>query len=394
MTLIFGILITLIILLIVVLIHEFGHFFAARMTGMKVEEFGFGIPPRVATLFRDKKWTEYTFNLLPIGGFVRIFWEDPNTSDATKKWAFMTKRWYARAIVLVAWVTMNFFLAYVLFFGMLVSWVKPLSINPLSELPTYSYFLPSFDEAVDRKIISHSGIILEPLTGSIAEQSWIKTGDRIISVNGKTIKSPKNIITEIQSSPVLDMTLEDTSGNLKNIKITPQNKKIGTAIRYKNLEYTPSNMRDVSALESFSLALHETVALSRLTFTLMWDMASGLFAPANEKEFEDAKNMLSWPIGMGAWVVDLVKNNVPISILVFMTALLSINLWIFNLLPFPALDGGRLLTTTLYSILVRGFHRSAQYFIVFERYFHATGFVLLLVLMLYVAGLDVGRLFS
>lgn len=55
MTLIFGILITLIILLIVVLIHEFGHFFAARMTGMKVEEFGFGIPPRVATLFRDKK---------------------------------------------------------------------------------------------------------------------------------------------------------------------------------------------------------------------------------------------------------------------------------------------------------------------------------------------------
>ena len=67
MSIILGILLTFVVFLIVVLIHEFGHFFTARMTGMKVEEFGFGIPPRIKTLFRDKYGTDYSFNALPIG---------------------------------------------------------------------------------------------------------------------------------------------------------------------------------------------------------------------------------------------------------------------------------------------------------------------------------------
>lgn len=85
MTIFLGILLTFVVFLIVVLIHELGHFATARWTGMKVEEFGFGIPPRVARIFRDKKGTDYTFNLLPIGGFVRILGEDPTGEDALKK---------------------------------------------------------------------------------------------------------------------------------------------------------------------------------------------------------------------------------------------------------------------------------------------------------------------
>ena len=85
MSIILGILLALIVFLIIVIIHEFGHFSIARLTGMKVEEFGFGIPPRLAKVFTDKKGTDFTVNALPIGGFVRILGEDPTGEDAHKK---------------------------------------------------------------------------------------------------------------------------------------------------------------------------------------------------------------------------------------------------------------------------------------------------------------------
>ncbi len=85
MSIFLGILLTLVVLLIVVMIHEFGHFITARLTGMKVEEFGIGIPPQARKLYTDKKGTEYTLNWLPIGGFVRILGEDPRSLESNKK---------------------------------------------------------------------------------------------------------------------------------------------------------------------------------------------------------------------------------------------------------------------------------------------------------------------
>ena len=84
MSILLGILLAFIVFLIVVVVHEFGHFSTARLTKMRVEEFGFGLPPRAFKLFRDKKGTEYTWNWLPIGGFVRILGEDPTGEDANK----------------------------------------------------------------------------------------------------------------------------------------------------------------------------------------------------------------------------------------------------------------------------------------------------------------------
>lgn len=81
MSLFLGILLTIVVLLIVVMIHELGHFVTARLTGMRVEEFGIGIPPRARSLWTDKKGTEYTLNWLPIGGFVRILGENPQDGN-------------------------------------------------------------------------------------------------------------------------------------------------------------------------------------------------------------------------------------------------------------------------------------------------------------------------
>lgn len=82
MSILLGLLLTFAVFLVVVLVHEFGHFMTARLFGMKVLEFGFGIPPKIKKLFTDKQGTDFTLNWLPIGGFVRIFGEDPRSPDA------------------------------------------------------------------------------------------------------------------------------------------------------------------------------------------------------------------------------------------------------------------------------------------------------------------------
>ena len=111
-----NILIFLIILLVLVLVHEFGHFFTAKRFGIRVDEFGFGFPPK---LFGIKKGeTEYTFNLLPLGGFVKIFGENPNeenTNGPDADRSFINKPKWKQAVVLFAGVLMNFLLAWVLF---------------------------------------------------------------------------------------------------------------------------------------------------------------------------------------------------------------------------------------------------------------------------------------
>src|SRR5471030_2503397 len=121
-----NILIFVVILLVLVVVHESGHFFAAKKFGIRVDEFGFGFPPK---LFGVKKGeTEYTFNLLPLGGFVKIYGENPddeNTSGPDAKRSFVNKPAYQQAIVLFAGVFANFLLAWFLF-----------SLGFMSGLPT------------------------------------------------------------------------------------------------------------------------------------------------------------------------------------------------------------------------------------------------------------------
>src|SRR5438105_1017454 len=102
------------IFLLIVLVHEWGHFFVARRSGMRVEEFGFGLPPKLFS-FRGKK-TEYSFNLLPIGGFVKIAGENGLESGIPKEEQFESKPWYKQSAVLIAGVICNLILGFLLFF--------------------------------------------------------------------------------------------------------------------------------------------------------------------------------------------------------------------------------------------------------------------------------------
>lgn len=153
------------------MIHEFGHFITARWTGMRVLEFGFGIPPKIKKIFTDKQGTDYTINALPFGGFVRIDGEDVSSKTAFDEGNFMSKNWGQRILVLVAGVVMNFFLAWIIFIGLFLSGTAPLSPVPFDIGKTNSYFLPSLEEALESGYVHSDGVILRPLENSVAEKS-------------------------------------------------------------------------------------------------------------------------------------------------------------------------------------------------------------------------------
>ncbi len=391
MSIILWILLTFIVFLIVVLIHEFGHFFTARMTGMKVEEFGFGIPPRIKTLFRDKHGTDYTFNALPIGWFVRILGEDSHSPDKNKAWAFITKKWYQRALVLVAWVTMNFILAWVIFSGLFMYGMHPVTVAPFSDEPTGSMFIPSFSEARDMGFVSYSWITFSPLTGSVAYNAWIREGDFLESIDGQIVTTREAIIDLIRENKPLDIFIKREGVQIP-LTVVPDNGKVWMYINYDNLHINKDFNYQKSWFQALISWARETYNTSILTLDFLGQILEKLFAPKTSTDREEAKTLLSGPIGVGATFIDMVDAHVPFTLILLVIALLSVNLGVVNLLPFPALDGGRLLTTTVLSLLSY-FPRASRYFQYFERAFHMVGFILLLALMLYIAGLDVSKFF-
>jgi len=365
----------------------------ARLTGMKVEEFGFWIPPKVGILYRDKHGTEYTFNLLPIGGFVRIYGEDPSSVHGDLKHTFMSKNWIQRIWVLIAWVTMNFLLAWVIFTGLFFHGISPVTIAPVSGGPTHSLILPSFEEARKTGYLQYDAIEVTPMTGSVAETMGLKSGDLLLSIDQISIDSPDTAIRLIRSNTWTPMGFSiQRDGNIKEIPVTPSGWKIGSIIGYKNLQLDKTFLIQHTFSDAVLFWWKETYYSSILTLRFLWDILHGLFTPRDAIEHEEAKSMLSGPIWMWMTFVQLIHIAAPISLIFLVVALLSVNLWVMNLLPFPALDGGRIVSTTIYSIISL-FSKKKDLFFLIERYFHASGFIVLLALMLYVAGLDIWRFF-
>lgn len=203
-----SIVIFIIILLVLVLVHEFGHFFTAKRFGIRVDEFGFGFPPK---LFSFKKGeTEYSFNLLPLGGFVKIFGESFDEADfvevgfldkeetpekiALAKRSLVNKPKWQQALVLFAGIFANFLLAWLLFsFGFMSGF--PTSVG--SEISGY-------------KLQNVNLVIVSILANSPAEKTGLKIGDKIIN-----IKSGNNFATNVSPETIKSMVVE--SGEKKSI---------------------------------------------------------------------------------------------------------------------------------------------------------------------------------
>lgn len=390
MSIVLWILLTLTVLLIVVIVHEFWHFIVARITGMRVDEFGVGIPPKMATITHDKKWTAYTVNWLPIGGFVRIFGESPDEDTLKEKNSFISKPLWARILVLVAGVVMNLLLATMIFATMFFVGVKPAGVFPSAT--TDSLLLPWVEDAIKTGLITHQWIELMPLSWSVADTAWITSGSLLISINNHVPQTHEALSHIIQNHQEVQLITLDPSGVQNEITVRPKDKKLGVYMQYKNPEFDDNIIIRTWFFEAIHLGAKETIATTEITWNFMKKVASGIFFPKNDQQRKVATEMVAGPIGMGSMFVKMIDNHITYQAIAIIIAMISVNLAVINILPFPALDGGRIVTTTLYSIFSY-FPRWKQYYIRFENILNFVWFIVLMLLMLAVAWLDISRFF-
>ncbi len=353
-----------VILFVLVLVHEWGHFITAKKTGMRVDEFGFGFPPR---LFGIKKGeTLYSMNAIPLGGFVKIYGEDLDaeiTEDRAR--AFGARPLWAQALVLVAGVTMNILFAWILF--------------------SLAFFIGTrtmVDEATAGKDAMLT--VLSIIPGSPADDVGLKPGDSILKVTsgeGSAIDRlyPSAVSDFIGSHDSVTVTFahKDTE---KTVTVSP---KAGFAPQDKEKKVLGITM---GLMEVTSKPAHLALYEGGLyTLSSIKMVAMGIVGLLKDALFFRADlSGVSGPIGIAGLVGEAASFGVT-SLLLF-TAFISLNLAVINLLPFPALDGGRLIFVCIEAIKGSPVPSRVAYAI------NAIGFLLLMTLMVVVSYHDILRM--
>lgn len=349
----------LVVLSILVLAHEAGHFFAARRMGIGVEEFGFGFPPRAFSIKR--KGILYSINWIPLGGFVKLKGES-GESDASD--AFSKKSLPRRLLVLSAGVLMNVLLAIVLF-------TVCYGIGMPEDV---SGALPYGARVTDQKMYAMS-----VLTGSPAESAGLKAGDQIVDIAGTPVVSSQTFRDTIAQNVDKEVVLSVKRDNkIEEVKVTPRLMKdvdrpvIGVGLYEQGTVSYPWYLAPVQG--------------ARLTFT-SGEQIIVAFGGLFKSLFTTGKPGvdISGPVGI-AVLTGKVAALGPIYFLEFI-ALLSVNLAILNILPIPALDGGRVLFLAIEKI--RGRAVSSH----IEDRVHQIGFLLLMVLVFVITFHDITNLF-
>lgn len=369
------IIIFLAVLSILVFVHEVGHFISARRFGVKAEEFGFGFPPRLGGIYRNRegKWklvwgsrpvedspgTVYSFNWIPLGGFVKIKGENGDNSDLD---SFVNKKIWKRAIILSAGVFMNIVLAAVLFsIGLSIGMPQALDdINPRAAIR-------------DRSIQ-----IIQVLPDSPAAQAGIQIGDVIENINGE----------EFTSYQELQKFVDEHTGEELIYKIKRAQAELTEKITPQIIPDTGKGGIGVGIIETgtvkypFYIAAWEGIKITGIytwaVTVAFYDFFKGVITGAG------VSADLAGPVGIATMTGQVARMGL-IYLLQFI-AILSINLAIINFIPFPALDGGRVLFLAIEKIKGAPVKREIESLI------HNIGFALLMVLVLIVTLKDIAKL--
>ena len=339
-------------LAVLILSHEFGHFLFAKLAKMKVEEFGFGFPPRL--LKKKKGDTVYSLNLIPFGGFVKITGEDTNDKSSG---SFSSKPLYWRAFVLAAGV----------FFNLVLAWLL-LSVVLFIGAPA------PVDDSAEGGYVA----ILEVAQSSPAEAAGLRAGDVFRNLSYQSdfveVKTSADAQNFINSHKGKEITAEfERDGKVFNAKITP-------------LVNPPEGRGPMG------IALSKIGKISLPFFESFWEGAKstvfmiGLIFKGIISLFQGQGILeVSGPIG----IVRMVGSaaGFGFAYVIQLIAFLSINLAILNFLPFPALDGGRLLFLGIEAVKCSPLNAK------FTVIANTIGFAILILLMLAVTYQDIVRLF-
>ncbi len=356
------------------LVHEWGHFFTAKRFGIRVDEFGFGFPPKMMTLFK-KGETEYTLNWLPIGGFVKIFGENPddeNTNGPDKDRSFVHKPKWQQAIVLFAGIFMNFVLAWVLF-----------SFGLMSGLPMSSSNAPEGVTLEDSHLV-----IVSVMPESPAEIAGLTSGDKITQIGipyssnlADNIFNPKpeDVMRIVKENPTDDFMVTLLRGEEEKVFTLKPKQDTETGRALLGVSMDEIGIAKIAPLPAFWEGL-------KMTWFVTEGTAVGLFSLIVDGiQGNGNLDSVAGPVGMVGIVGDAYKFG--FAYLLSFAALISVNLAIINLIPFPALDGGRLFFLLIET--VKGSRINPK----FTNTANIIGFAILILLMLFVTYHDIVKLF-
>jgi regulator of sigma E protease len=343
-----------------VVIHELGHFITARLAKVRVLEFGVGFPPR-AKVLRNKGETVYTLNWLPIGGFVKLEGEDGDAADDPR--SFSAQRLGTKLWILVAGVLMNLLLAFSIFTA--IAWLAT---------PLVGVTVPA----------------IQP--DSPASAAGLQPGDSIIAVDGVTYEfyggvSPLDELRQRAGETVV-LTVVRTNGAREDVSVTlrtraqidDQHGPLGVS----RTETTPFQTYFFGEYTGHDLATAIQIGAQE-TVRALGLILGGLGALVSSIATDPtAPPPVSGPVGIATQIGDVFWNAGPILTL-YVAAILSANLALVNILPFPPLDGGRMLMITLKRFFGSRISLRA------EQLTYMVGFVFLFVFLIWITGFDIVR---
>jgi regulator of sigma E protease len=345
------------ILGVLVVIHEFGHFVTARLAGVRVLEFGIGFPPR-AKVLRSKGETLYTLNWLPIGGFVKLEGEDGEQADDPR--SFSSQRLPTKLWILVAGVLMNLLLAFVIFTGLALAGDPTLGVRIGGVQP-----------------------------GSPAEAAGLQPGDVVASVNGTYYNAFGGagtfLLDDLRASAGTPVTLgiehpDGTASTVTATLRTPADVAAGKgALGISEVQVTTTRVpMTYDAITAVGVGARRTVDALGLIVdglgSLVHSVATDPTAPPP----------VSGPVGIATQIGDVFWQLGPLFTL-YIAGVLSANLAVVNILPFPPLDGGRMLMITLKRLF------GARISLRAEQLTYMVGFVFLFAFLIWITGFDIVR---
>ena len=349
MNFIITILILFLMLGIIISIHEFGHFIAAKKSGVYVDEFSLGMGPLILKHKPKKSETTYSLRLFPIGGYVSMAEKEDKKSKIKKDRVLENKKFINILWVLINGVVFNFLLAIVFFFISGLLYGKPVSEPVISSV----------------------------IEDGAAQKVGIEAGDRILEVNGVSIKTWDDFILEASAKKLKDnyeFVIEKANKDIVKYNLVPEVKEEkGEQVRVFGIVSSGVVYRK-GFKNALSYAFVGTYDNSKTIFRILGSLFSGEVSVKN----------LSGPVGIYS-VVDQVKST-GLRALLYLTAYLSINVGIINLIPIPVFDGGRIFILFIEKIIRRKTGEKL------ELALNYIGFALMILLMLYVTWNDIIRL--
>ncbi len=329
-----------ILFLVLIIIHEFGHFIAAKLMGVRVNEFAVGFGPKL--LKWGKGETKYALNLIPLGGYCAMEGEDEASVDER---AFCNKKAWRRFVIVVMGAVFNLILGLIL---------VAITLAPAKRFTTTT--VASFHE------------------NSVSQQYGLQKGDKIIEVDGRRIFTTYDLsyaFTNVDDG-IVDITVkrDGKKVELKNVKFATEE---ADGITYLMVDFYVEG-RDKTFLSYISQTFNAAISYCVVIFRSLIDLITGKYGIS----------AMSGPVGVtvaiGSAARQSLMNIMPIM------ALITINLGLFNLLPLPALDGGRLVFIIFEMIFKKPVPQK------YESIVHAVGFILLLGLMLFITFKDIWTL--